>query len=38
MSKSKFTPEKVKQEFFNKYSNTSNYKNLTMKKNVTTTN
>ena len=32
MSK-KFTPENVKQEFYNKYSNVSNYKELTIKKN-----
>ena len=38
MSKSKFTPENVKQEFYNKYSNVSNYKELTIKKNNTTTN
>ena len=31
MSK-KFTPENVKQEFYNKYSSTSNYKDLTIKK------
>ena len=37
MSK-KFTPENVKQEFYNKYSSTSNYKDLTIKKNNTTTN
>ena len=35
---SKHTPENVKQEFYNKYSNTSNYKDLTIKKNATTTN
>ena len=29
MSK-KFTPENVKQEFYNKYSSTSNYKDLTI--------
>ena len=32
MSKSKFTPENVKQDFYNKSSNISNYKNLTIKK------
>jgi hypothetical protein len=37
MSK-KFTPENVKQDFYNKYSNVSNYKELTIKKNITTTN
>jgi hypothetical protein len=37
MSK-KFTPENVKQEFYNKYSNTSNYKDLTIKKNTIITN
>ena len=37
MSK-KFTSENVKQEFYNKYSNTSNYKELVIKKNATTTN
>jgi hypothetical protein len=31
MSK-KFTPENVKQDFYNKYSNVSNYKELTIKK------
>ena len=35
---SKHTPENVKQEFYNKYSNTSNYKNLVIKKNNVTTN
>ena len=35
---SKHTPENVKQEFYNKYSNISNYKELTIKKNTTTTN
>ena len=34
----KFTPENVKQEFYNKYSNTSNYKDLIIKKTTTTTN
>ena len=34
----KFTPENVKQEFYNKYYNVSNYKELTIKKNNTTTN
>jgi hypothetical protein len=38
MSKSKFTPENVKQDFYNKYSNVSNYKELTIKKNNVTTN
>jgi hypothetical protein len=38
MPKSKFTPENVKQDFYNKYSNVSNYKELTIKKNNTTTN
>ena len=28
----KFTPENVKQDFYNKYSNVSNYKDLTIKK------
>jgi hypothetical protein len=37
MSKSKFTPENVKQEFYNKYSNVSNYNTLTIKKNKSTT-
>lgn len=35
MSK-KFTPENVKQDFYNKYSNVSNYKDLTIKKNDVT--
>ncbi len=35
---SKHTAENVKQEFYNKYSNTSNYKDLTNKRNTTTTN
>ena len=34
---SKFTPENIKQDFYNKYSNTSNYKDLNIKKNETTT-
>ena len=38
MSKTKFTPENVKQEFYNKYSNVSNYKELAIKKNIVTTN
>ncbi len=38
MSKSKFTPENVEQEFYNKYSNISNYEELTIKKNNITTN
>ena len=33
----KFTPENVKQDFYNKYSNVSNYKELTIKKNNVTT-
>jgi len=37
MSK-KFTPENVKQDFYNKFSNISNYKELTIKKNNVTTN
>ena len=37
MSK-KFTPENVKQDFYNKFSNVSNYKELTIKKNNVTTN
>ena len=28
----KFTPENIKQDFYNKSSNISNYKNLTIKK------
>jgi len=32
----KFTPENVKQDFYNKSSNISNYKNLTIKKNKIT--
>ncbi len=36
MSK-KFTPENIKQDFYNKYSNVSNYKELTIKKNNVTT-
>ena len=28
----KHTPENVKQDFYNKYSNVSNYNNLTIKK------
>ena len=35
---SKHTPENVKQEFYNKYSNVSNYKILIIKKNNVTTN
>ena len=35
---SKHTPENVKQEFYNKYSNVSNYKDLIIKKNNVTTN
>ncbi len=35
---SKFTPENVKQEFYNKSSNISDYKYLSIKKNTTTTN
>ena len=30
----KFTPENIKQEFYNKYSSTSNYKYLTIKKKI----
>ena len=37
MPKTKFTPENVKQDFYNKYSNISNYKDLTIKKNKVTT-
>jgi hypothetical protein len=37
MSK-KFTPENVKQDFYNKFSNVSNYKEVTIKKNNVTTN
>ena len=33
----KHTPENIKQEFYNKYSNVSNYNNLTIKKNKVTT-
>ena len=33
----KHTPENIKQEFYNKYSNVSNYNNLTIKKNKITT-
>ena len=28
----KHTPENIKQDFYNKYSNVSNYNNLTIKK------
>jgi hypothetical protein len=33
----KHTPENIKQDFYNKYSNVSNYNNLTIKKNKVTT-